>query len=105
MKRTDWQNAFGEVDEDFHLRLRSTLNGLEEKEMKKKRNLTLTLLAAALIVALVVVGVLKGQLKQAAFQSAAANYVREGSFHLDVKIDHFLYEQTERKKIEQPKKN
>ena len=60
---------------------------------------------AALIVALVVVGVLKGQLKQAAFQSAAANYVREGSFHLDVKIDHFLYEQTERKKIEQPKKN
>ena len=52
MKRADWQRAFGEVPEDFHLRLRSTLNGLEEKEMKKKRNLTLTLLAAALIVAL-----------------------------------------------------
>ena len=29
MKRTDWQSAFGEVDEDFHLRLRSTLDGLE----------------------------------------------------------------------------
>ena len=52
MKRTDWQSAFGEVDEDFHLRLRSTLNGLEEKDMKKRRNLTVTLLAAALIVAL-----------------------------------------------------
>ena len=52
MKRTDWQSAFGEVPEDFHLRLRSTLNGLEEKDMKKRKNLTVTLLAAALIVAL-----------------------------------------------------
>ncbi|MDD7340858.1 MAG: TPM domain-containing protein, partial [Firmicutes bacterium] len=60
---------------------------------------------AALIVALAVVGVLKGQLKQAVYESAAANYVREGSFQLDVKIDHFLYERTERRKIEQPKKN
>lgn len=60
---------------------------------------------AALIVALVVVGVLKGQLKQAVHESAAANYVRAGSFQLDVKIDHFLYERTERRKIEQPKKN
>ena len=59
---------------------------------------------AALIVALVVVGVLKGQLKQAAYESAASNYVREGSFQLDVKTDHFLYERTERRKIEQPKK-
>ena len=38
MKRTDWQNAFGEVDEDFHLRLRSTLDGLEERDMKKRKN-------------------------------------------------------------------
>ena len=59
---------------------------------------------AALIVALVVVGVLKGQLKQAAYESAASNYVRPGSFQLDVKTDHFLYERTERGKIEQPKK-
>ena len=59
---------------------------------------------AALIVALVVVGVLKGQLKQAVHQSAAADYVRAGSFKLDVKTDHFLYERTERRKIEQPKK-
>ena len=59
---------------------------------------------AALIVALVVVGVLKGQLKQAAYESAASNYVRPGSFKLDVKTDHFLYERTERRKIEQPKK-
>ena len=59
---------------------------------------------AALIVALVVVGVLKGQLKQAVHQSTAADYVRAGSFQLDVKTDHFLYERTERRKIEQPKK-
>ena len=52
MRQTDWQNAFGEVDEDFHLRLRSTLNGLEENDMKKRKNLTLTLLAAALTIAL-----------------------------------------------------
>ncbi len=52
MKRTDWQSAFGEVPEDFHLRLRSTLGGLEERDMKKRKNLTVTLLAAALIVAL-----------------------------------------------------
>ena len=58
---------------------------------------------AALIVALVVVGVLKGQLKQAAYESAASNYVRPGSFQLDVKMDHFLYERTERRRIEQPK--
>ena len=57
----------------------------------------------ALIVALVVVGVLKGQLKQAVFQSAAEDYVRPGSFQLDVKMDHFLYERTERRRIEQPK--
>ena len=52
MKRTDWQNAFGEVPEDFHLRLRSTLDGLEERDMKKRKNYTAILLAAALIVAL-----------------------------------------------------
>ena len=51
MKRTDWQSAFGEVDEDFHLRLRSTLDGLEERDMKQK-NYAAILLAAALIVAL-----------------------------------------------------
>ena len=52
MKRTDWQNAFGEADEDFHLRLRSTLDGLEEKNVKKRKNYTAIMLAAALIVAL-----------------------------------------------------
>ena len=61
-----------------------------------------TLLVAAvvaLIAALAVVGGLQGQLKQAASQSAAENYVRKGSFSLKVKNDHFLYEKTERKKV------
>lgn len=68
-----------------------------------------TLLMAAigaLIVALIVLGVLRGQLKQAAQQSAATDYVRKGSFKLDIQYDHFLYENTQRRKIEteSPKK-
>ena len=55
---------------------------------------------AAAIIALAVVGALKGQLKQAAQQSAAGGYIREGSFRLDVNADHFLYESTTKRKIE-----
>ena len=54
----------------------------------------------ALIAALAVVGVLQGQLRQAVRQSAAHSYVREGSFELTVRNDHFLYETTERRRIE-----
>ena len=55
---------------------------------------------AAAIIALAVVGALQGQLKQAAQQSAAGGYIREGSFRLDVNADHFLYESTTKRKIE-----
>ena len=55
---------------------------------------------AAAIIALAVVGALKGQLKRATQQSAAHNYIRDGSFHLDANTDHFLYESTTRCKIE-----
>ena len=55
---------------------------------------------AAIIIALAVVGAMKGQLKQTAQQSAAGDYVREGSFRLDVNADHFLYESTTKRKIE-----
>ena len=54
----------------------------------------------AAIIALAVVGGLKGQLRQAAQQSAAGGYIREGSFRLDVNADHFLYESTTKRKIE-----
>jgi len=54
----------------------------------------------ALIAAVIVVGVLMGELKQAVFQSAAADYVREGSFALQVRSDHFLYRTTQRRRIE-----
>ena len=54
----------------------------------------------ALIIALAVVGALKGQLKQAVQQSAAHGYIQDGSFHLDVHIDRFLYESTTKRKIE-----
>ena len=55
---------------------------------------------AAIIIALAVVGALKGQLKQTSQQSAAGGYVREESFRLDVNADHFLYESTTKRKIE-----
>ena len=54
----------------------------------------------ALIAALAVVGVLKGQLKQASRQSAAENYACRDSFHLEMHYDHFLYENTTKRKIE-----
>lgn len=56
--------------------------------------------AIAAILALAVVGALKGQLKQAAQQSTAHSYIRDGSFCLDVNADHFLYESTSKRKIE-----
>ena len=54
----------------------------------------------AAIIALVVVGMLRGQLKQAVRQSAASDYVLQDSFKLDVKYDHFLYQDTQRRKLE-----
>ena len=52
MKQNDWQKLFGEADEDFHLRLLETLNGLEDKKMKKGYKYTTVLIAAVLMVAL-----------------------------------------------------
>lgn len=52
MKQNDWQKLFGEADEDFHLRLLETLNGLEDKKMKKRYKYTTVLIAAVLMVAL-----------------------------------------------------
>lgn len=60
---------------------------------------------AALIVALIVVGALKAQLKQAAHQSAASEYVKPNSFKLRVRYDHFLYERETRRKIETNQNN
>ena len=36
MKRSDWQNAFGETPDYFRRQLTSTLNGLEAGKMKKR---------------------------------------------------------------------
>ena len=54
----------------------------------------------AAILALAMFGTLKGQLKQAAQRSTAHSYILDGSFHLDIHTDHFLYESTTRPKIE-----
>ena len=61
----------------------------------------------ALLAAFITVGALMAELKQAGFQSAAGSYVREGSFNLDVRSDHFLYRTTQRRRIEtnQPQSN
>ena len=54
----------------------------------------------ALVVAFGVVGALLGQLKQAAKQHSAAEYVKSGSFQLRIRYDKYLYESTTRRKIE-----
>ena len=54
----------------------------------------------AAITALAVVGALKGQLKQAAPRSTAHSYILDGSFHLEINTDHFLYETTTKRKLE-----
>ena len=54
----------------------------------------------AAILALAVVGAFKGQLKQAAQRSTAHSYILDGSFHLDIHTDHFLYETTTKRKLE-----
>jgi len=67
-----------------------------------------TLLIAAVlaaIIALIVVGSLTAQLKQAVQKDAAADYVRDGSFDLQVSYDRFLYETTKKRKIESGNKN
>ena len=51
MNRKDMQRAFGNADDAFRLRLRQTLDGLEEKEMKKKYRLSTVLIAAVILVA------------------------------------------------------
>ena len=55
MNRKDWQNAYGNAPEDFHLRLVDTLDGLEEKKMKRRYRLS-TILIAAVIMALLAGG-------------------------------------------------
>lgn len=52
LTRKDFENIYGDAPGDFHLHLLKTLNGLEEKRIKKRRRLSTMLLAAALCVAL-----------------------------------------------------
>jgi len=63
MNRHDFQRAFGDVPEDFRLRLRQTLDGLEEKEMKKRYKFSTILIAAVLMIAVLTgAGIAAGQL-------------------------------------------
>lgn len=63
MNRRDFQRAFGDAPEDFRLRLRQTLDGLEEKEMKKRYKFSTVLVAAVLMVAVLTgAGIAAGQL-------------------------------------------
>lgn len=48
-------------------------------------------LVISLIVALIVVSIMKGKLKTVQRQDTAANYVADGSLHLDVERDRYLY--------------
>ena len=63
MNRHDFQRAFGDAPEDFRLRLRQTLDGLEEKEMKKRYKFSTVLVAAVLMIAILTgAGIAAGQL-------------------------------------------
>ncbi len=53
----------------------------------------------ALVVAFIVLSVLKGQMKTARHERMAMNYVRDGSFNLDVRQDIFLYQTETRQKV------
>ena len=55
MKRSDWQNAFGETPDYFRHQLTSTLNGLEAGKMKKRYKVS-TVLIAAVTAAMLIVG-------------------------------------------------
>ena len=58
----------------------------------------------ALIIAFIVLSCLKAQMKTAKHEKMAMNYVRNGSFKLDVRQDIFLY-QTEHRQRVQTNKN
>ncbi len=60
----------------------------------------LIVIVLALIIAFVVLNSLKAQLKTAKNRADAANYIREGSFELHVNQDRFLYETTQRRRIQ-----
>jgi len=63
----------------------------------------IVVLIIALVVALIVLSSLKAQMKTAKHENMAMNYVRDGSFKLDVSQDIFLYQTETRQKVE--KKN
>ncbi len=60
----------------------------------------LIVIVLALIIAFVVLSTLKAQLKAAKNRADAANYIRDGSFELHVNQDRFLYETTQRRRIQ-----
>ena len=63
--------------------------------------LILILVIVALIAALIVVGNMTSKLKTAAHRTTAGGYAEGGKLRLRVNKDHFLYESTSKKKIEQ----
>ncbi|MBQ3575698.1 MAG: hypothetical protein IJA26_08495 [Clostridia bacterium] len=63
----------------------------------------IVVIVIALIVAFIVLSKLKAQMKTAKHEQLAMNYVREGSFKLDVSQDIFLYQTEQRQHV--PKQN
>ena len=60
-------------------------------------------LVIALIAAIIVLSSLKAQMKTAKHENLAMNYIREGSFKLDIRQDIFLYQTEQRQKVETKK--
>ena len=57
----------------------------------------------ALIVSCIVLSCLKAQMKTAKHENMAMNYVRDGSFKLDVRQDIFLYQTEQRQRVQSNK--
>ncbi len=57
-------------------------------------------IGVGLVVALIIVLIMKSQLKSVRYQSAASNYLKEGSMHVTAAHERFLYRHVDRIKIE-----
>lgn len=58
----------------------------------------ITAFLIAFVIALIATGIMKGQLKSVHSQSAASNYIQQGSMQLTKKNDLFLYSHVERRR-------
>lgn len=87
LKNEDYAGAYGAFADECEYQINGFINGFP---FKTGRNLLISL-AIGFIVAFIVTGVMKGKLKSVRMQSAASDYVKQGSLNLVDSRDIFLY--------------